>query len=128
MALTVANAQMLPHARARRQDLRHEIDDATPNDGIAAQAWFLNEANAWRTRLQDEACGDNDQLPFSFFASDSTDRALQLPDDTLIKRTDQRWMSLTCESLKACHVCCGPGAGGRLFSRAPCSAWCAGCA
>ena len=55
MAVAAADAQVLAQSRARLQDLSYEIYDAVPSDGIAAQAWFLDEANAWRTQLYFEA-------------------------------------------------------------------------
>ena len=70
MAVAAADAQTLAQSRARLQNLSYEIYDAVPSDGIAAQARFLDEANAWRTQLYFEAYRDDDQSPYSHYSND----------------------------------------------------------
>ena len=71
MAVAAADAQTLAQSRARLQNLSYEIYDAVPSDGIAAQARFLDEANAWRTQLYFEAYhDDDDQSPYSHYSND----------------------------------------------------------
>lgn len=79
MALAAADAQVLSQSRARLQDLSFEIYDAVPNDGIDAQAWFMDETNAWRTHLYFEIYRDDDQSPFSYFAGNYESLIYQEP-------------------------------------------------